>query len=348
LSYTIDIYRGKLTPTKNVFAFYAFVSFFPQLVAGPIERATNLLPQISKKRVFRYDDAVEGMRQILWGIFKKVVIADNCAEFVNVIFAQPDAYGGSTLLLGAVFFTLQVYGDFSGYSDIAIGTAKLFGIKLMQNFAYPFFARDFAELWRRWHISLATWFRDYLYIPLGGSRGGKWMKIRNTFAIFIISGLWHGAGWNFVLWGALSALYFLPLMLMNKNRTHLEIVAKGKLLPSMRELAQMGFTFLLFAFSLIVFRSESLDNIVIHVAGLFSKSLFSIPDYPGIKNAIPVLYLVVFMLLMEWWGREKQFAISHLGENWPWYFRWPVYALIVFLIGMYMQTEQTPFIYFQF
>ena len=218
LSYTIDVFKRKMEPTKDFIAFAAFVSFFPQLVAGPIERATNLLPQFYRKRNFEYSTAVNGMRQILWGLFKKIVIADNCAIYANDIFSNYGDYSGSTLLLGAIFFAFQIYGDFSGYSDIAIGTARLFGFDLMRNFAYPYFSRDIAEFWRRWHISLSSWFKDYVYIPLGGSRGGTWMKVRNTFIIFVVSGFWHGANWTFIIWGALNAIYFLPLMLMNKNR----------------------------------------------------------------------------------------------------------------------------------
>ncbi|GGZ53541.1 O-acyltransferase [Mesonia mobilis] len=249
LSYTIDVYRKKLAPTKDFIAFTAFVSFFPQLVAGPIERATHLLPQFYKKRQFDYDLAVNGMRQILWGLFKKVVIADNCAQFVNQIFNNYEDYSGSTLVLGAVFFTFQIYGDFSGYSDIAIGTSRLFGFDLMRNFAYPYFSRDIAEFWRRWHISLSTWFRDYLYIPLGGSRGGMWMKVRNTFIIFLVSGFWHGANWTFIVWGGLNALYFLPLLLRGNNRNHLEVVAYDRWFPSFKELFQIGITFILTVFA---------------------------------------------------------------------------------------------------
>ena len=225
LSYTIDVYRRNLEPTKDFIAFAAFVGFFPQLVAGPIERATNLLPQFYTKRTFDYDNAVDGLRQILWGLFKKIVIADNCAQYANMIFNHSTDYSGSTLVLGALFFTFQIYGDFSGYSDIAIGTSRLFGINLMKNFAFPYFSRDIAEFWRRWHISLSTWFRDYLYIPLSGSRGSTLMKVRNTFIIFIVSGFWHGANWTFIVWGLLNALYFLPLLLLYKNRKNLDTVA---------------------------------------------------------------------------------------------------------------------------
>lgn len=245
LSYTIDVYRKQLEPTKNIIAFLAFVSFFPQLVAGPIERASNLLPQFYTNRKFSYKNAVNGTRQILWGLFKKVVIADQCAEYVNLIFDNSAEYGGITLVLGAFLFAFQIYGDFSGYSDIAIGTSKLFGFDLMQNFAYPYFSRDIAEFWRRWHISLSTWFRDYLYIPLGGSRGGLWMKIRNTFIIFLVSGFWHGANWTFIVWGGLNALYFLPLLLAKKNRSNIDVVAKDSKFPSLKEIGQIVITFLL-------------------------------------------------------------------------------------------------------
>src|SRR5680860_142330 len=262
LSYTIDVYRKKLEPTKDLVAFSAFVSFFPQLVAGPIERATHLLPQFYKKRTFDYAKAVDGMRQILWGLFKKIVIADNCAEYANEIFNNSGEYSGSTLLLGALFFTFQIYGDFSGYSDIAIGTSRLFGFNLMRNFSFPYFSRDIAEFWRRWHISLSTWFRDYLYIPLGGSRGGTWMKVRNTFIIFIVSGFWHGANWTFVVWGALNALYFLPLLLTNKNRQNMEVVAENSYLPSINEFFQMGLTFGLTVIAWIFFRADNIGHAI--------------------------------------------------------------------------------------
>jgi len=267
LSYSIDVYRRKLEPTKDLIAFLAFVSFFPQLVAGPIERATNLLPQFYSKRTFDYSKAVDGLRQILWGLFKKVVIADNCAEYANLIFNNSSEYSGSTLLLGALFFTFQIYGDFSGYSDIAIGTARLFGFSLMQNFAFPYFSRDIAEFWRRWHISLSTWFRDYLYIPLGGSKGGLWMKIRNTFIIFLVSGFWHGANWTFIIWGGLNALYFLPLLLAKKNRKNIDTVAQDKIFPSVRESLSMIGTFSLTVLAWIFFRAESLPHALNYLSG---------------------------------------------------------------------------------
>jgi D-alanyl-lipoteichoic acid acyltransferase DltB (MBOAT superfamily) len=234
ISYVLDIYYKRITPERNFINYSVFVSFFPLLVAGPIERATHLLPQIIRERKFEYSRAVDGLRQILWGLFKKIVIADNCAEYANQIFNNSESYHGGILILGAVLFAFQIYGDFSGYSDMALGTARLFGIDLLRNFAYPYFSRDIAEFWRRWHISLSSWFRDYLYIPLGGSQGGKWMKVRNTFIIFLVSGFWHGANWTFIVWGFLNALFIMPAVLLNTNRNNLDIVAKGRILPNVR------------------------------------------------------------------------------------------------------------------
>lgn len=343
LSYTIDVYKRKLKPTKNYIAFSAFVSFFPQLVAGPIERATSLLPQFYKKRIFDYSKAVDGMRQILWGLFKKVVIADNCAEYANLIFNNSDNYSGSTLIVGAIFFTFQIYGDFSGYSDIAIGTSRLFGFDLKRNFAFPYFSRDIAEFWRRWHISLSTWFRDYLYIPLGGSRGGTWMKVRNTFIIFIVSGFWHGANWTFMVWGALNAIYFLPLLLTNTNRNNLEIVAHGKLLPNMRELILILTTFSLTVLAWIFFRAENITHAFRYISEIFSISTFSIPQ----EHPRNIILLLMFFVLIEWLGREGRYAISHLGTTWRRSVRYAFYYAILIAIFWFGGKEQE-FIYFQF
>ena len=348
LSYTIDVYRKKLEPTKDFMAFSAFVCFFPQLVAGPIERATNLLPQFYKKRIFEYHKAVDGMRQILWGLFKKIVIADNCAELANQIFNNSADMNGSTLVLGALFFTFQIYGDFSGYSDIAIGTSRLFGFDLKQNFATPYFSRDIAEFWRRWHISLSTWFRDYLYIPLGGSRGGIWIKVRNTFAIFLVSGFWHGANWTFIIWGALNAIYFLPLLLTSNNRKNLGVVAKGKLMPSFRELFSMLTTFALTVFAWIFFRAKNLEHALTYIYDIFSFSIFSVPDFNGRSKAITTLILILIFTLLEWQGREGKYAIENFGKSRSRLLSWSFYSLILFFIGMFMNSVESPFIYFQF
>ena len=347
LSYTIDVYKNKLEPTKNFVAFAAFVSFFPQLVAGPIERATNLLPQFYKKRIFNYNKAVDGLRQILWGLFKKIVIADNCAGFANEIFNNSDQYNGSTLLLGVLFFTFQIYCDFSGYSDIAIGTSRLFGFNLKQNFAFPYFSRDIAEFWRRWHISLSTWFRDYLYIPLGGSRGGKLMKIKNTFIIFIVSGFWHGANWTFIVWGALNAVYFLPLLLTNKNRDNLDVVAQNKYLPNAKELLKMFVTFWLTVLAWVFFRANNVSHAINYLKEIFSKSLFDAPDFSNRSHAFETLILVGFLIVIEWLGRHDQFGIEKFALNWNRSLRIGFYLLIVCLIFLFLGKEQE-FIYFQF
>ncbi len=347
LSYSIDVYKRKLKPTNDFIAFSAFVSFFPQLVAGPIERATNLLPQFYTKRVFEYSKAADGMRQILWGLFKKIVIADNCAEFANLIFNNSAGYSGSTLILGALFFTFQIYGDFSGYSDIAIGTSRLLGFNLKQNFNFPYFSRDIAEFWRRWHISLSTWFRDYLYIPLGGSKGGNIMKIRNTFIIFIVSGFWHGANWTFIVWGFLNALYFIPLLITNNNRNNLDTVASGKLLPSIKELSYILITFSLTVFAWIFFRADNISHALNYINGIISLSLFTIPKFVGMGKALKTIILVVIFTLVEWQGRDKQYAIEKLGLNWNRTLRYSMYLIILSAI-FWFGGEDQQFIYFQF
>ena len=347
LSYTIDVYRGKLEPTKNFISFAAFVSFFPQLVAGPIERATNLLPQFYKKRVFNYTKAINGLRQILWGLFKKVVIADNCAEFANIIFNNSDSYSGSTLVLGAILFAFQIYGDFSGYSDIAIGTSRLFGFNLMQNFAFPYFSRDIAEFWRRWHISLSTWFRDYVYIPLGGSRGGTWMKIRNTFIIFIVSGFWHGANWTFIVWGALNAAFFLPLLLSSNNRNHLNTIAKDRYLPTFKELCSMVLTFSITVFAWIFFRAENITHAIDIISVIFSKSILSVPVIKDSWAFAILLINILFFVIIEWFGRNWGFAIEQLGLKWHKVLRWGFY-LLLFTLTILLGGSEQDFIYFQF
>ena len=366
LSYSIDVYRKQIEPTHDIVAFTAFLSFFPQLVAGPIERATNLLPQFQKKRTFDYATAVDGMRQILWGLFKKIVVADNCATYVDTVFADVSNQSGSTLVLAAVLFTFQIYGDFSGYSDIAIGTAKLFGIKLMRNFNVPYFSRDIAEFWRRWHISLTTWFRDYVYIPLGGSRPDtsslssnslfassptaytKCIAVRNTFIIFLLSGFWHGANWTFVLWGAYHALLFVPLLLMNKNRRYRDTVAtiilpdgtiKTKWLPSLKEAGQMLLTFALAVFGWIIFRATGLKSLFSIVSTICSDSLFVSPVF--FNDTCMILGMVVYMLMIEWANRTKQHALEHKKGNW-------VVVLTMLFMIFFSSRGETEFIYFQF
>ena len=358
LSYSIDVYRKKIEPTKDIIAFFAFIAFFPQLVAGPIERATNLLPQFLTNRKFSYDQGVDGMRQILWGLFKKIVIADNCATYVDQVWATYDTQTGSTLLLAAILFTFQIYGDFSGYSDIAIGTAKLFGIKLMRNFNNPYFSRDIAEFWRRWHISLTTWFRDYVYIPLGGSRPEvpasvknpdrykKWIIIRNTFVIFLVSGIWHGANWTFFAWGAFHALLFLPLILLGANRKYTNQVAEDRLLPTWHETLQMLVTFCLVVFGWIIFRAPGMPSCLQYFQGICNSSLFSFPWLINKKFGFTIVFSLSIMLVIEWFQRNKEHGLD-IGNLHP-IMRYCIIIAIFELIIFFLPATPSQFIYFQF
>ena len=340
LSYTIDVYRGKLKATHDAISFFAFISFFPQLVAGPIERATNLLPQFQRKRCFDYATAVDGTKQILWGLFKKMVIADNCADIVDKVWTDYSAHSTMMLLIASVLFAFQIYGDFSGYSDIAIGTGKLFGIRLMRNFNLPYFSRSVAEFWKRWHISLNTWFVDYVYIPLGGSREGKWKAVRNTFAIFFLSGLWHGANWTYVTWGVYHAALFLPLLLLGKNRKYKDTVADGKILPSFTEARQVLTTFILAVFGWIIFRANSISEFWCYLSALVSNWYVSDETEGG-----KVLFFIVILLLVEWINRTKEHAFAFYIRNI--YVRWCVYLVTAFLC-LTQAGKQVQFIYFQF
>ncbi len=343
LSYVFDIYNRKIKPTENFIDYSVFVSFFPLLVAGPIERATHLLPQVEKPRTFDYGKAADGMRQILWGLFKKMVIADNCAEYVNKIFNHSGSYSGSTLVIGAILFTFQIYGDFSGYSDIALGTARLLGFELLRNFAFPYFSRDIAEFWRRWHISLSSWFRDYLYYPLGGSRVSKAKVVRNTFIIFLVSGFWHGANWTFVAWGGLNAIYFLPLLLTDKNRNHIDIVAKGKIFPSVQEALRILVTFSLTVLAWIFFRSANISQAFSYIGTIFSKSLFTHPQFIPLS----LFGLIGVLVVAEWMQREKKHALEIEGIKYlP--VRWAIYSIVILSILSFGLFKENSFIYFQF
>ena len=346
LSYSIDVYRSNIKPTRDIVAFFAYVSFFPQLVAGPIERATSLLPQFEQSRKFDYATAVDGLRQMLWGFFKKMVVADSCAIYVDIIFEHPDWFNGSSLLLAALLFTIQIYGDFSGYSDIAIGCAKLFDIRLRRNFNVPYFSRDIAEFWRRWHISLTTWFRDYIYIPMGGSRVSKWRVLLNTLVIFLVSGLWHGANWTFVAWGAYHALLFLPLILLGKNRKYRNVVAEGRTLPTLRELGQMLLTFLLAMMGWILFRADSIEQAGQYYTHMFSTLFDGSPTLTSNMDAWVVFVAVTVMTVVEWLNRNREHEFARQPRNR--FLRWSGYIALLFMIGAFMVTNEMPFIYFQF
>lgn len=343
LSYGIDVYRGKLEPTRDIVQYFAYVGFFPQLLAGPIERPANLLPQLANLRTFDYGTSVDGMRQILWGLFKKVVVADGCAVFVDSVFPSYQSQSGSTLLLAAILYTFQIYGDFSGYSDMAIGTGKLFGFTTMQNFKTPYFSRNIAEFWRRWHISLTTWFRDYVYIPLGGSRCSKAKIVRNTFVIFLLSGLWHGANWTFIAWGAYHALLFLPLILLGKNRKYKDVVAQDRLLPSLRECGQMLLTFLLVVVGWIIFRAESIEQAYSYLFRMSSHSLFDRPDASGITG---LSLAIAIMLFMEWCQRKRPHAFDLSCLHQP-VVRCALDVAVILLI-IVLGGPSENFIYFQF
>ena len=339
LSYSIDVYRGKLEPTRDIVQFFAFVSFFPQLVAGPIERATNLLPQFAKPRTFDYAQAVDGMRQILWGLFKKIVVADNCAAYVDYVYGAYSTQSGITLAIAAVLFAFQIYGDFSGYSDIAIGTSKLFGIKLMRNFDNPYFSRDIAEFWRRWHISLTTWFRDYVYIPLGGSRVSKAKVVRNTFVIFLLSGFWHGANWTFLAWGAYHAVLFLPLILLGRNRKFTGVVAEGRILPSWSDFGRMLLTFILVTVGLVLFRADSISQ-AWHYLALLPQGGAAYTE-----GLVACTVYVLLMLVMEWIHRAGNHGLDlHIRSTALRILLY--YSLIVIMFFAYTNSEA--FIYFQF
>jgi len=347
MSYSLDIYRGKLSPTKDFVAFASFVCFFPQLVAGPIERATNFLPQFHKKRNFNKTKAVDGLKQMLWGFFKKMVIADNCAVFVDDFFANYSSYSGSALLLGAFLFTIQIYCDFSGYSDIAIGLSRQFGFNLKKNFAFPYFSRNMAEFWRRWHISLTTWFKDYFYIPIGGSRGSKLMQLRNTFLIFIVIGFWHGAHWKFVVYGMINALHFVPYILSGKSTKYKNVVAKGRLFPSRLEFFSILRTLSFLVLVRVFFRADSLQIALGYLAKIFSPSLFTIPEFSNKTGAVLTLFFIAIFFIVEWLGRDNEYAIESLLSKWSRPYKLLFYYLILFTI-FYFNGEQQQFIYFQF
>ncbi len=346
VGYVIDVYQRRVTATDEAVAFFAYVSFFPQLVAGPIGRASQLLPQFLARRQFNTKEAKDGLRQILWGLFKKMVIADNLVPTVETIYRDYHQYSGPILLLGTMYFAIQVYCDFSGYSDIAIGTARLFGFRLMQNFAFPYFSRNMAEFWRRWHISLSTWFRDYVYIPLGGSRTRSTARhLANLIVTFTISGLWHGANWTFIIWGVVHGLYYVPLVLSGRHKAYANGIAPGRLLPSPREAVQMSSTFLLTLFAWIFFRANSLAHATGIIGRLWSSNWLEWPQsHSGqLLNGLPY---VLALLAIEWGQRDKQHALQI--EAMPVWGRWAIYYGVVLGIFFFSATDHVPFIYFQF
>ncbi len=342
LSYIIDIYYKRIKAEKNFVDYSLFVSYFPLLVAGPIERATHLLPQLKVKREFNFEKAKEGIYQIIWGLVKKVVIADSCAIYANQIFEHSNSMNSLSLILGAIYFAFQIYGDFSGYSDIALGTSKLFGIDLLRNFNYPYFSRDIAEFWRKWHISLSSWFRDYLYIPLGGSKGNMLFKIRNTFIIFLVSGFWHGASWNYIVWGFLNALYFLPLLLLNSNRNNIDDFKLSLNFESVRTIINILITFTITCFAWIFFRAKTITAAILYIKRMFEDLHFSEQYFSIGRYNYELIYLILFFVIVEWNNRTK---IEPISGKYSW-LKMGLCIAAILALGVFSDYKE--FIYFQF
>lgn len=352
MSYVFDIYRDRIKPVASIIDYSLFVSFFPLLVAGPIERASHLLPQIQSQRKFNYDDAVVGLRLILWGLFKKVVVADNAAYFANLIFNNYQDYNGLALLIGAIMFSIQIYGDFSGYSDIALGSARLLGFRLLINFRFPYFSRDLAEFWKRWHISLSSWFRDYLFIPLGGSKRGKLITVRNTFIVFLMSGFWHGASWNFIGWGLFHAIGFLPLLLMNRTKQNTNsYIGSESGLPSVSEIYSMIFTYLYVTFGWVLFRAEDFNCTKYFFRNIFSQDILALPnislDNPEYLSLLHLGLTSFLLFTCEWFSRSTDSSVHFISRLSSSVLRYAFYLIILLLI-FYLKGNSVEFIYFAF
>jgi D-alanyl-lipoteichoic acid acyltransferase DltB (MBOAT superfamily) len=332
ISYTIDVYRGEIKPTRNVVAFSVFIAFFPQLVAGPIERAKNLLPQFLREKAFDYDNAVVGMRQILWGLSKKIIIADSMGYWVDKVFDNPYSYSATSMIWAGILFAVQIYADFSGYSDIAIGSARLLNIRLQPNFRYPFFSRNMKELWQRWHISLMTWFRHYVYFPLGGSRRGQWRTTLNVMIVFALSGLWHGANWTFVIWGVVNGLLLLPFVFMPRKSLSEH--------AALRDLPRCLLTFFLFAMVFIAFRAEGIKHLGAICSVIAGGEWLAWPAYGS------ALFYIVPFFIVEWLGRKQEFPIMRLPL--PTVVRWIIYWGLLLGIALASLDRNMQFIYFQF
>ncbi|MCF6133015.1 MBOAT family O-acyltransferase [Flavobacterium wongokense] len=342
LSYIIDIYFKRIEAEKNFIDYFLFVSYFPLLVAGPIERATHLLPQLKVKREFDFEKAKEGIYQIIWGLVKKVVVADTCAMYANAVFDNYNSMNSLSLVLGAVYFAFQIYGDFSGYSDIALGTSKLFGIDLLKNFDFPYFSRDIAEFWRKWHISLTTWFRDYIYIPLGGSRGSKLFQIRNVFIIFLVSGFWHGANWTFIAWGLINALYFIPLLVLNRSRNNLEAFKISFNLESLRILFNILITFTITCLAWIFFRAKTIHDAIAYIQRMVTDLHFAPQYFSFERYNYEIIIMILLFVMVEWNNRYK---IEPLSGKYSWL---KVSLSIMAIVALGIFTDYKNFIYFQF
>jgi len=346
ISYVIEIHRKHIKPCTNFVEFATYIAFFPTILSGPIDRPNNFIPQLQKKRAFDYNLAVDGSLQILCGLFKKMVIADNLATYVDKVWGNIDGASGSTLLIGAIFYSIQIYADFSGYTDMAIGVSKIFGFKITKNFDYPYFSRNVSEFWRKWHISLMDWLKEYVYISLGGNRVPKYRIIINTMVVFLVSGLWHGANWTFVCWGAYHAFLFIPLLLLNKNKMKTP-VGNGRTFPDLKEFFQIMLTFLLISFGWIIFRADSLSQAFNYIYRLFNGSYSEFPELISNNFNLSLFCLLSVFLVAEWFGRDQQYAIAQLGVNWKKPLKYALYYAIIIAIFWFRGKGQE-YIYFQF
>ncbi|HEY9115148.1 MAG TPA: MBOAT family O-acyltransferase [Bacteroidales bacterium] len=343
LSYLLDVDKGKMKASHDWVIFFGYVAFFPSLLSGPIDKAKMFIPQLEKKRTFDYNQAVDGMRQILWGLFKKLVVADNCAPVTSQIFETYQQQPASALVYGGVLYTFQLYADFSGYTDMAIGFARLIGFNITKNFDFPLFAQNIAEFWRKWHISLTAWLTEYVFTPLNIAFRdlGKFGIILAIFINFAIIGIWHGANWTYLVFGILHGLYFIPLILwgnMNKKKK----IAKGKLLPTFREAMNILLTFILVTITFIFFRADSVVQAFQHLNGMFSMSIFHSFNFKPIAT-----FFVFVLVLVEWIGRDQNYAIENTFSNWPKIMRWAAYFCLIMVIFLFA-SKGDQFIYLQF
>ena len=343
LGYIIDVYNEKIEPYRDLLVFTTYVTYFPKILSGPIERAQNFIPQIVTRRVFDYKLASDGLRQILWGLFTKVVIADRCATFVNGVFNNDQDQSSYMLIAGLFFYLIQIYSDFSGYSNIAIGVSKLFGIKLMINFAYPFFSTNIGDFWKKWHISLTTWLMDYVFTPLSFilrkyKRKGLFLSILITF---ILVGFWHGANWTFIVFGFLQGMYFLPIIVKRSLNSY-STINKYKLLPSLKEFLQMAGLFCLIMFTVVFFRA---DNVI--QAFKYLNNMFTSDIYHSTDSLKPVWYLPLFLIIPEWFQRNKEHVLQFNNENVHIIVRWVVYYILLYII-IYFVGNHNSFIYERF
>ena len=350
LSYSIDVYNGKKVPEKHLGIFALYVAFFPQLVAGPIERSTHLMPQFHEKHDFSYDKTVSGLRLIMWGFFKKLVIADNLALLVNNVYNNPGNHTSFSLLVATYCFAFQIFCDFSGYSDIAIGSARIMGYDLMQNFRRPYFAQSIAEFWKRWHISLSTWFRDYLYIPLGGNRVSKIKWYRNLIVVFVLSGMWHGANWTFIVWGLLHGIYLMISIIMGKAKNIVSRITMLEKIPSLGWTIRTLITFHLVLFAWIFFRANSLKEAGYIITHIFTKNFSFTLEGIGFSSRWIITYgiMILFMEIIHLFEERKNSSIVDIVGTYPIALRWIIYNAVIIctlLLGFFGSQQ---FIYFQF